>query len=186
GRHETDVHHCRQKRSARAHQRKRSNCRCREGQRRSPLVPRWQRRGSRLLEAQEYRFPVLRDRAFHSDLPVELIGDVLIRVAVPIPQLDLLTYRVPDGTPHPSVGARVVVPLGSRIVTGIVGAGHASMALADTDVKPIRQLLDTGPFVPADVVELAKWTSEYYMAGPGETLTAVLPPATRGQRAEAH
>ncbi len=52
-------------------------------------------------------------------------------------------------------------------------------------VKPIRQVLDAEPFVPADVIDLAKWTAEYYAAGAGETITAVLPPKTRGARADA-
>jgi primosomal protein N' len=47
-------------------------------------------------------------------------SEALVQVAVPVPNLDLLTYAVPDGTPVPPIGARVVVPLGSRIVTGIV------------------------------------------------------------------
>ena len=38
----------------------------------------------------------------------------------------------------------------------------------------------------ADVVSLARWTAEYYAAGAGETITAVLPPKTRGERADAH
>ena len=42
-----------------------------------------------------------------------------IFVAVPVPTLDLLTYSVPDGMPAPALGARVVVPVGSRTVTGI-------------------------------------------------------------------
>jgi primosomal protein N' len=44
----------------------------------------------------------------------------LVHVAVPVPSLDLLTYAVPAGVAVPSVGARVVVPLGTRVVTGIV------------------------------------------------------------------
>ena len=39
----------------------------------------------------------------------------LVSVAVPVPFLDLLTYRVPDGMPMPAVGARVRVPVGTRI-----------------------------------------------------------------------
>jgi len=49
---------------------------------------------------------------------------LLIRVAVPVPSLDLLTYAVPDGVATPCVGARVVVPLGTRLVTGIVDNLH--------------------------------------------------------------
>jgi len=114
---------------------------------------------------------------------------LLIRVAVPVPQLDLLTYRVPDDLPRPAVGARVVVPLGSRVVTGIVVDDRppsGAAEVADADLKAVRQVLDAEAFIPREVVELAKWTAEYYAAGPGETIVAVLPPKTRGGRADAH
>ncbi|MFN7981078.1 MAG: primosomal protein N' [Vicinamibacterales bacterium] len=112
---------------------------------------------------------------------------MFVRIAVPVPTLDLLTYGVPDGQAAPPVGARVVVPLGSRAVTGIVvDVSQDSSAPAGTDVKPLRQVLDTEPFIPSDVVELARWTAEYYAAGAGEAITAVLPPKTRGTRADAH
>ena len=45
---------------------------------------------------------------------------LLVLVAVPVPNLDLLTYSVPDGAPAPAIGARVVVPLGPRVVAGII------------------------------------------------------------------
>ena len=116
-------------------------------------------------------------------------AELLIRVAVPVPQLDLLTYRVPDDLPRPFVGARVVVPLGSRVVTGIVVDNQPSSgatAVKDADLKAVLQVLDDGAFIPREVVELAKWTAEYYAAGPCETIVAVLPPKTRGGRADAH
>ena len=53
-------------------------------------------------------------------------------------------------------------------------------------MKPVKQVLDQHAFVPAEVVELARWTAEYYAAGPGDTITAVLPPKARGGRADAH
>ena len=110
---------------------------------------------------------------------------MLISVAVPVPQLGLLTYRVPDHLPRPVVGARVVVPLGTRIVTGIV-IDTAAGDMEEAVVKPIRDVLDAEAFVPPDVIALAKWTAEYYAAGVGETVTAMLPPKTRGARADAH
>jgi primosomal protein N' (replication factor Y) len=113
--------------------------------------------------------------------------DTFIHVAVPVPALDLLTYRVPDAMRAPAVGARVIVPLGSRTVTGIVVARDVTLAgVAESEIKSIRQVLDDDGFLPADVVALARWTAEYYAAGPGETITAVLPPKTRGARADAH
>ena len=43
----------------------------------------------------------------------------VMAVAVPVPGLGPLTYLVPDGLPDPPVGARVLVPLGSRLLTGV-------------------------------------------------------------------
>ena len=107
---------------------------------------------------------------------------MFIRVAVPVPQLDLLTYRVPDDLPNPSIGARVVVPLGSRFVTGIVverdvrdGLTACAKATAvrrsflrrrktvphvdASAIKAIRDVLDEGEFVPREVIALARWTA---------------------------
>ncbi len=111
---------------------------------------------------------------------------MLIHVAVPVPSLGLLTYRVPENLPRPPVGARVVVPLGSRVVTGIVMDDAPETTVAAGDVKAVMQVLDEHAFVPIEVVELARWTAEYYAAGPGDTITAVLPPKARGGRADAH
>ena len=115
---------------------------------------------------------------------------MLILVAVPVPSLDLLTYAVPTGAATPSVGARVVVPLGTRVVTGIVVETNVRGTTNDepgtTNVKPVREILDAGPFVPPDIVALARWTAEYYAAGVGDTIPALLPPMARGGRADAH
>jgi primosomal protein N' (replication factor Y) len=82
----------------------------------------------------------------------------------------------------------VIVQVGGRTVTGIVAANQAvsTAGLEPSSIRPIRRILDDRAFVPADVVELARWTSEYYAAGAGATITAVLPPHTRGERADAH
>ena len=47
-------------------------------------------------------------------------------------------------------------------------------------------MLDADAFVPPEVVALARWTAEYYAAGAGETIPALLPPMARGGRADAH
>jgi len=113
---------------------------------------------------------------------------VLIRVAVPVPTLDLLTYAVPPDMVAPVVGARVVVPVSGRSLTGIVVEANAAQdaALDGKALKSISDVLDDEPFVPQDVVELARWTAEYYAGGVGAAITAVLPPKARGIRADAH
>ncbi|HEX7020544.1 MAG TPA: primosomal protein N' [Gemmatimonadaceae bacterium] len=98
-----------------------------------------------------------------------------VSVAVPIPSLGLLTYRVPDewGTPVP--GARVLVPVGARTVTGIV-VDRAEAPHESVSVKPLADVLDGVPFLPPDVVRLARWVAEYYVSSPGEALAAAMPP----------
>jgi primosomal protein N' (replication factor Y) len=135
----------------------------------------------------------------------------LIQVAVPVPQIAPLTYSVPDEFPDPLVGVRVLVPVGKRVLTGIVvstmsrlatrgsrldeavtsqkatarhepeaakheAASPRPLAAKQDRIKPILDLLDHTPFLPADVVSLAMWVAEYYACGAGEALAAAMPP----------
>ncbi|HIE94214.1 MAG TPA: DEAD/DEAH box helicase, partial [Acidobacteria bacterium] len=43
-------------------------------------------------------------------------------------------------------------------------------------LKPLIDLLDTTPLLPADVVRLALWVGEYYASGPGPAVAAAMPP----------
>src|SRR5581483_2129999 len=102
--------------------------------------------------------------------------------------------------PAPAIGARVVVPLGSRLVTGVVvavgappdpprgGAPGTSAAdgAGEGGIKAVRRLIDQQSFIPPPLVELARWTADYYAAGIGETVTAILPPKARGDRVSGH
>src|SRR6476660_256476 len=89
----------------------------------------------------------------------------LISVAVPVPFLDLLTYRVPDSLPAPVVGARVRVPVGSRVLTGVVV--ETGVAASGHELKDVAAVLDTEAYVPPAIVELCRWTADYYLAGLG-------------------
>ena len=73
----------------------------------------------------------------------------------------------------PVRGARVLVPLGRRTVTGLV-VGPAEGPPPDV-VRDIERVLDEAPFVPDDVIDLALWIAEYYLASPGDALGAALP-----------
>ena len=75
----------------------------------------------------------------------------------------------------PAVGARVRAPLGPRTVTGIV-MKLDPLAPAGVELRPLSELLDPEPFLPAPVVALAQWVAEYYLSGPGEALQAAMPP----------
>jgi primosomal protein N' (replication factor Y) len=103
------------------------------------------------------------------------VPDRLVSVAVPVPALGLLTYSVPAGQAMPAAGARVIVPIGPRTLTGVV-LGEATAADTAFKIKPIKHVVDDHAFVPPDVIRLTEWVSEYYLAGPGATLAAALPP----------
>ena len=102
----------------------------------------------------------------------------LIAVAVPVPGLGLLTYRVTGRAEVPPKGARVQVPLGTRTVTGCV-VGSASAESGTTAIKDVVSVVDDEPFLPPAIVDLALWMAEYYAAGPGDTLVNALPPTAR-------
>jgi primosomal protein N' (replication factor Y) len=108
----------------------------------------------------------------------------LISVAVPVPALGLLTYAVPDGTATPPAGARAIVPLGTRRLTGIV-LGEGAPVEGDIEIRELLEVLDPTPFLPDDVVELARWVADYYLAGPGAALSAALPPHALTARVDA-
>ncbi|HEV3142162.1 MAG TPA: primosomal protein N' [Vicinamibacterales bacterium] len=112
---------------------------------------------------------------------------MLISVAVPVPGLDLLTYAVPDGADVPPIGARVVVPLGARSVTGLVVEQNAANDSRTVEnIKPLKEVLDRDSFVPADLIALARWTADYYACGVGDAIPSLLPPMARGARVDAH
>src|ERR1700730_2021127 len=74
----------------------------------------------------------------------------------------------------PFRGARVVVPLGGRVVTGIA-VGPAEIP-GDREIKNIVAVLDADAFLPPAVVELALWVADYYACGAGDALAAAMPP----------
>jgi len=98
-----------------------------------------------------------------------------VSVAVPVPALDVLTYRWPAEAPPPVVGARVDVPLGPRRLTGIVVATDVTPAPGLT-LREVLSVRDAHAFVPAPLVTLAAWVADYYVAGPGDVLASALPP----------
>jgi primosomal protein N' (replication factor Y) len=70
----------------------------------------------------------------------------LIRVAVPVPALEALTYHVPDELGDPPIGARVLVPLGKRTLTGVVidsGSGTR-----DSGSEKTLETADPGSRIP--------------------------------------
>jgi primosomal protein N' (replication factor Y) len=49
----------------------------------------------------------------------------------------------------------------------------------------VLDVLDDAPFLPADVIQLTDWVGDFYLAGPGATLAAAMPPHALTRRVDA-
>src|SRR5215475_10537826 len=107
-----------------------------------------------------------------------------VDVAVPLPVRGLFTYRVPDAsTGSAQPGSRAIVPVGRRLVTGVIVAATSQTSLGPDRIKEIAELPDEAPVLPPDLLSLALWAARYYVSPPGGMIAATLPPGS-GRRSE--
>jgi primosomal protein N' (replication factor Y) len=96
------------------------------------------------------------------------------QVIVPAPLKEPLTYSVPEFLEEKiAPGARVLVPLRKRTVTGIVLALSGGAPVKET--KPLAAVLDEQPVLDAQLLKLARWVSQYYLTPLGEVVATMLP-----------
>ncbi len=77
------------------------------------------------------------------------------------------------------LGTLVRVPLGTRVVLGMVWGEQRSHDLADVVVKPLTQALAALPPLSASWRQLVDFCAAYYQRGTGEVAVSVLPPELR-------
>src|SRR5271168_3780645 len=94
-------------------------------------------------------------------------------VALPVPLDRVFTYSVNDEAEPPAVGCRVIVPFRNEKLTGIVTRVHEEQP--PVEAKPIVAVLDAAPILDHDLMELAAWISNYYIAPLGEVFRSMLP-----------
>ena len=76
----------------------------------------------------------------------------------------------------PAVGARVLVPLGKKVITGIVLREHTEPIAEGIALREIIEVLDvTESVVSEQQLQLWQWMADYYMCTLGEVLAAALP-----------
>ncbi|HET7042933.1 MAG TPA: DEAD/DEAH box helicase, partial [Gemmatimonadales bacterium] len=100
---------------------------------------------------------------------------ILADIALPLPLPDPLTYEVPDAwTPLAVPGVRARVLIGRRRLTGLIVKVHEDRP-EGVSLRPLLEVLDREPVVPSDLLELARFTADYYMAPLGEVVRSMLP-----------
>jgi primosomal protein N' (replication factor Y) len=98
---------------------------------------------------------------------------IYCEVALPVPLDRTFTYAVKLGD-EPQRGARVIVPFRNEKLVGVVTGLHSN-APVDFEAKPVESVLDEEPILSDDLLELAAWMAQYYLAPLGEVLRTMLP-----------
>jgi primosomal protein N' (replication factor Y) len=95
-------------------------------------------------------------------------------VSLPVPVDRSFTYSLPFTLRHRvRPGCRVMVPFGSRKLTGVVLQLRADPP--EQEPRDILSLLDAEPVLDAELMRLARWIAEYYCSPLGEVLKSMLP-----------
>jgi primosomal protein N' (replication factor Y) len=102
-----------------------------------------------------------------------------VEVALPLPVRQSFTYRLPEAFAIAKVGARLLVPFGRRTLTGYA-VGFPSRLdpkaeLDEASIKEVLELIDDEPLITDEILELTRWSADYYAASWGEMLKASLP-----------
>jgi primosomal protein N' (replication factor Y) len=101
---------------------------------------------------------------------------VFAHVAIPRSAPEPLTYLVPpELEPFAIPGVRVRVPMRKRIATGILIDLSETSSLDSSVVRPIDEVLDLNPLLPAQLLDLARFVADYYRCPIGTTLASMLP-----------
>ncbi len=97
-------------------------------------------------------------------------------VVLPIPVDKPFTYAIPsDITEMVQVGVQVIVPVGERLMGGIVTEITAEAPESDFEIKMIADVVDSEPFVGGDILKLLEWISGYYICHLGEAFRLINP-----------
>jgi primosomal protein N' (replication factor Y) (superfamily II helicase) len=95
-------------------------------------------------------------------------------VSLPVPLDQSFTYQLPETLRHRvRPGCRVLVPFGSRKLTGIVLKLHDEAPRGT--VKEVFRLIDEEPVLEVELIALGRWIAQYYCAPLGEVLRGMTP-----------
>ncbi len=95
-------------------------------------------------------------------------------VSLPVPLDRAFSYSLPLTLQHRvKPGARIIVPFGTRRLTGVVLRVHDEPA--EAPVKDAFRLIDAEPVLSDELLALGRWISGYYCSPLGEVLRSMLP-----------
>jgi primosomal protein N' (replication factor Y) len=96
-------------------------------------------------------------------------------VAVPVPLTGALTYEVPAAAARAvAPGVRVRVPVGGRRLVGVV-TRLVDAVPEGVQARPLLEVLDPEPVLTPELLALAEFVADYYLAPLGEAVRTMLP-----------
>src|ERR1039458_4441016 len=102
-------------------------------------------------------------------------------VSLPVPIDQPFTYALPETLRHRvQVGCRLVVPFGSRKMTGVLLRCHDDPPGMAT--REALRLIDAVPVLDSELLGLGRWIAGYYCAPLGDVLRGMLPLAGEMRR----
>ncbi len=108
---------------------------------------------------------------------------LILRFAVFTPLKRCFDYLAPatmtEAILHTKIGARFLLPFGSRTIMGILLSIDTETEIATHKMKGAGECLDFTPVLTPALLELGQWMSAYYHAPLGEVLWMMLPPPLR-------
>ena len=106
---------------------------------------------------------------------------LILVVAIDAPLRRLFDYRAPPSVEPEKlqVGQRVWVPFGRRKVVGVIVELRERSDVPEARLKSALALIDEVPVLDAVLLDLLRWSAEYYRHPPGEVIAAALPVALR-------
>jgi primosomal protein N' (replication factor Y) (superfamily II helicase) len=101
-------------------------------------------------------------------------GRTPVRVALPLPLFQTFTYRVEGAAPP--AGTRVLVPFRRTERIGwVLGPEDPVEAARHGTLRPILDVLESEPSASSEILDLARWISDYYATPMGIVLRSLLP-----------
>ncbi len=112
----------------------------------------------------------------------------ILRLAIPSPLRREFDYLLPEGLCESQAaslqpGIRVLVPFGSRELTGYLLAVLPGSPIDSDKLKAALAILDPQPLISRSIVQLCQWAAAYYQHPLGEVIPAAYPPSLRKGKA---
>ena len=105
----------------------------------------------------------------------------ILRLAVDVPLRRLFDYRAPPGVDPAQLvpGVRLWVPFGRRRVVGVLVERPSTTDVPAGKLRAAAALIDETPVIDSALLELLRWSADYYHHAPGEVIAAALPAPLR-------